>query len=134
MADPTVPERAAHHLFSYGTLQLPEVQLSQFGRLLHGTPDALSGHRTTIVLITDPEVIRASGTDRHPMVVPSPDPEDDVAGQVFAVSDAELAMADAYEVDDYTRREVTLRSGIRAWVYLERSGSAPTTADDPAHH
>ncbi|MFJ2201491.1 hypothetical protein ACWGK6_14100 [Streptomyces violaceusniger] len=40
MADPTV-----HHLLSYGTPHLPEVQLSQLGRLLDGSPDALPGHR-----------------------------------------------------------------------------------------
>ncbi|MFH8616422.1 pyridoxal 5'-phosphate synthase [Streptomyces sp. NPDC017979] len=120
------------HLFSYGTLQLPQVQLSQFGRLLDGVPDALPGHRTTTVLITDPDVIRASGTDRHPMVVASANARDAVEGRVFTITQAELAAADAYEVDDYARVEVTLRSGTRAWVYLERASSAPGDgADEP---
>ncbi|WP_050993702.1 gamma-glutamylcyclotransferase family protein [Streptomyces violaceusniger] len=43
------------------------------------------------------------------MVVVSPAPEDTVEGQVFTISDAELAMADAYEGDDYARGTVTLR-------------------------
>jgi hypothetical protein len=34
------------------------------------------------------------------------------------ISDAELAAADAHEVDDYARVRVTLRSGTPAWVYL----------------
>ncbi|MEV7391970.1 pyridoxal 5'-phosphate synthase [Streptomyces sp. NPDC091215] len=130
MSDPTASPRTVHHLFSYGTLQQPEVQLSRFGRLLDGRPDALPGHRMTTIRITDPAVIQASGTDRHPLVVPSSDPEDAVEGQVFAISDAELAAADAYEVDDYARVEVTLRSGTRAWVYLDRAVNgtgAPTS-------
>ncbi|NNN30431.1 pyridoxal 5'-phosphate synthase [Streptomyces sp. S3(2020)] len=120
-------DRPVHHLFSYGTLQQPEVQLSQFGRLLDGRPDSLPGHRMTTVRITDPAVIRASGTDQHPMVVTSPDPEDAAEGHVFAITDAELAAADAYEVDDYARVEVTLRSGTRAWVYLDRASTRPVS-------
>ncbi|MEV7283315.1 pyridoxal 5'-phosphate synthase [Streptomyces sp. NPDC093252] len=119
------PGESPQHLFSYGTLQLPQVQLSQFGRLLEGRPDRLPGHRTTSVLITDPAVIEASGTDRHPLVVPSADPADAVEGQVFPVGEADLALADSYEVDDYVRTQVTLESGLRAWVYLERPRPAP---------
>ena len=45
-------------LFSYGTLQLAEVQMAQFGRLLDGTPDAMPGYGRSMIEITDPEVIR----------------------------------------------------------------------------
>ncbi|MFG2569123.1 pyridoxamine 5'-phosphate oxidase family protein [Streptomyces sp. NPDC048567] len=120
-------DQPVHHLFSYGTLQQPEVQLSQFGRLLDGRPDALRGYRITTVQITDPAVVEASGSDRHPMVVPAPGSADLVEGQVLAITDAELAAADAYEVDDYTRVEVTLRSGTRAWVYLDRASAGTDT-------
>eukprot|EP01133_Synstelium_polycarpum_P028912 gene28912-35239_t len=51
----------AIHLFSYGTLQQEGVQLSSFGRLLQGTPDAMPGFRKSMIEITDPDVIRASG-------------------------------------------------------------------------
>ncbi|MFE2722094.1 gamma-glutamylcyclotransferase family protein [Kitasatospora sp. NPDC059327] len=111
-------DQTAHQLFSYGTLQLPEVQLARFGRLLEGRSDALPGFRLTCVTITDPEVIAASGSDRHPLVVASPQGADAVPGSVFAITDAELAAADDYEVDDYARTEVVLRSGARAWAYL----------------
>lgn len=113
-----VVEQSLHQLFSYGTLQSPEVQLSRFGRLLEGRSDALPGFRTTYIEITDPEVIAASGTDRHPLVLASPDRQDAVEGSVFAITDAELAAADDYEVDDYARTEVVLRSGTKAWAYL----------------
>ncbi|MFD6878361.1 MULTISPECIES: gamma-glutamylcyclotransferase family protein [unclassified Streptomyces] len=109
---------ARHHLFSYGTLRFPEVQLARFGRPLDGTPDALPGFRITHIEITDPQVIAESGTDRHPLLVASPEGTDAVDGTVFSITDEELAAADAYEVDDYARTRVTLRSGTRAWVYL----------------
>ncbi|WP_033820646.1 gamma-glutamylcyclotransferase family protein [Kitasatospora sp. MBT63] len=112
-------EEATHLLFSYGTLQQGEVQLARFGRLLDGRPDALPGHRLDHVRITDPEVIAASGSDLHPLVVVSTDPADAVDGSVFAITDAELAAADDYEADDYVRAEVALRSGTRAWAYLD---------------
>ncbi|MFE6906031.1 gamma-glutamylcyclotransferase family protein [Streptomyces erythrochromogenes] len=115
---------STHLLFSYGTLQSERVQLARFGRLLDGTPDALPGHTTTYIRITDPEVVAASGTDLHPLVVPSSDPTDAVEGSLFRITGTELAAADDYEVDDYARTEVVLRSGATAWVYLEaRAGS-----------
>ncbi|MFE3767675.1 gamma-glutamylcyclotransferase family protein [Streptomyces sp. NPDC059104] len=107
-----------HLLFSYGTLQSRDVQLARFGRPLDGRPDALPGYRTTYVTITDPEVIAASGSDRHPLVVASDAPADAVDGTVFSITDAELASADDYEVDDYARTEVVLSSGTKAWAYL----------------
>ncbi|MFJ3723443.1 gamma-glutamylcyclotransferase family protein [Streptomyces sp. NPDC090045] len=110
---------ATQLLFSYGTLQSEQVQLARFGRLLTGTPDALPGYATTYITITDPEVIAASGTDRHPCVLPSAREGDDVEGTLFRITDAELAAADDYEVDDYARSEVVLRSGTAAWAYLD---------------
>ncbi|GAA2747062.1 gamma-glutamylcyclotransferase family protein [Kitasatospora cinereorecta] len=113
-----------HRLFSYGTLQLPEVQLARFGRLLDGRADALLGYRLGYVRITDPEVIAASGSDRHPLVTPSTDPDDAVEGSVFEITDEELASADDYEVDDYARTSVRLRSGGTAWAYLAAPADA----------
>jgi hypothetical protein len=106
-------------LFSYGTLQLESVQLASFGRRLDGEPDVMPGYRTELIEITDPEVIRQSGQAFHPLVVPSDNPADEVTGKVFRITDAELASADAYEVSDYKRVEVRLKSGRLAWVYVK---------------
>ncbi|GBR49799.1 MULTISPECIES: gamma-glutamylcyclotransferase family protein [Neokomagataea] len=106
-------------LFSYGTLQLESVQQSSFGRLLGGEQDAMVGYRKDFVEITDPEVLRASGQRFHPVVVPTGKADDTVEGMVFAISAEELAAADAYEVSDYKRVEVALRSGKAAWVYVQ---------------
>jgi hypothetical protein len=111
------PGRPAY-LFSYGTLQQEGVQRSQFRRLLSGRPDTLAGHRSDWVQITDPDVIAASGSDRHPIVRPTGEPSDSVAGTLFEITAVELAAADTYEVDDYRRFQVQLASGTKAWVYL----------------
>lgn len=37
---------------------------------------------------------------------------------VFGISATELAATDKYEVDDYRRIAVPLRSGATAWVYV----------------
>ena len=106
-----------HHLFSYGTLQQPDVQRTVFGRELTGTPDALTGYRMTTVAITDPHVVAVSGAAVHQILVPDPG-GDDIPGTRFTLDDEQLAAADRYEVDDYTRVAVPLRSGLTAWVYV----------------
>jgi gamma-glutamylcyclotransferase (GGCT)/AIG2-like uncharacterized protein YtfP len=105
-------------LFSYGTLQQREVQLSTFGRELDGRPDAIAGYELDYLTITDPDVIATSGSDRHPILRPAPRPDADVAGTVYVVTAGELAAADEYEVDAYRRVAVPLRSGADAWVYV----------------
>ncbi|WP_077515712.1 gamma-glutamylcyclotransferase [Rhodanobacter sp. C03] len=113
---------ATEYLFSYGTLQTAAVQLATFGRQLAGQPDRLDGYRRELIRIDDPQVVATSGASHHPIVHDSGNPEDSVSGTVFRLSTAELARADAYEVDDYRRVAVTLASGTRAWIYV---GAAP---------
>lgn len=109
---------APHLLFSYGTLQLDSVQIATFGRVLPGEPDAIVGFDLGEVHITDPHVVATSGSDRHPVLVPTEGHEGELPGTVFALDDAQLAAADTYEVDAYVRVEVPLRSGRCAWVYV----------------
>jgi Gamma-glutamyl cyclotransferase, AIG2-like len=106
-------------LFSYGTLQLQAVQLKSFERLLTGRDDAMPGFKTEMIEITDPDVLELSGERFHPVVVTSADANDEVAGKVFFISAEELDAADRYEVSDYKRIEVLLKSGIPAWVYVK---------------
>jgi gamma-glutamylcyclotransferase (GGCT)/AIG2-like uncharacterized protein YtfP len=105
-------------LFSYGTLRQREVQLATFGRELDGRPDAIVGYELDYVTITDQHVIASSGSDRHPILRPSSSPNAAVEGTVFAISETDLAATDEYEVDDYRRVTVPLRSGDQAWVYV----------------
>lgn len=108
-------------LFSYGTLQQENVQLTTFGRLLSGAPDALVGFKQDLVEITDPDVLAKSGERFHPIVMRSDDAADRVPGTMFEISTAELAAADAYEVAAYERVSAPLASGLTAWVYVKRA-------------
>jgi gamma-glutamylcyclotransferase (GGCT)/AIG2-like uncharacterized protein YtfP len=112
-------DKANVYLFSYGTLQQEGVQIASFGRLLKGADDALPGYKQSMIEITDPEVVRKSGKRFHPIVAASGDPADQVPGKVFEITSAELAAADAYEVSDYRRILVRLKSGVDAWVYVK---------------
>jgi gamma-glutamylcyclotransferase (GGCT)/AIG2-like uncharacterized protein YtfP len=105
-------------LFSYGTLRQRNVQVSVFGRELEGWADAIVGFDLDEVTITDPKVIETSGSDRHPMLRPSTRPGAAIEGTAFQVTGEDLMAADDYEVTDYRRVTVPLRSGRRAWVYV----------------
>ena len=94
------------------------MQLATFGRRLAGQADVLPGFRQTWVRVTDPDVLAKSGRDMHPIVSRTGDAADEIAGTVFQLTAAELDAADRYEVDDYTRIAVTLKSGLAAWVYV----------------
>ncbi len=115
---------ASIRLFSYGTLQLEQVQLETFGRKLEGNADALFGFKQTLVEITDPEVLKISGERFHPIVLESSDPAETVAGTVFWITPEELAAADRYEVADYQRVAADLASGGKAWVYVKAAAKA----------
>jgi Gamma-glutamyl cyclotransferase, AIG2-like len=105
-------------LFSYGTLRDPAVQRANFGRELAGEEDRILGFRLEKLEITDPEVIAVSGETHHPILVATGEPADWVDGSVFELTDADLLLADEYEVDDYHRVEAPLASGKTAWVYI----------------
>lgn len=105
-------------LFSYGTLQNPEVQLDTFGRLVGGEDDALPGFTVDYAEIDDPRVVGLSGHSVHPIVRPTGNALDKVTGMVLWVTEDELDAADEYEVELYRRIEVTLQSGRAAWVYV----------------
>lgn len=106
-------------LFSYGTLQQKEVQVANFGRELSGSGDVLQGYVVGEVTITDERVLRESGKAIHPILVFTGHPADEVPGSVFEITEAELAQADDYEVDDYLRTPATLKSGKECWIYAK---------------
>lgn len=106
-----------HRVFSYGTLQLPQVQRALYGRDVATVADTLVSYRLDWLTITDPAVIATSGARRHPILRRGSD-NDHVDGSFLELTEDELAATDAYEVSDYVRIEVTLRSGLTAWVYI----------------
>lgn len=103
-------------LFSFGTLILDAVQAQLFGGPVPQEPAALAGHGIVDVHITDPEVVRLSGSAVHRGLKRSVDAK--VPGFALTVTDAQLAAADDYEVDAYIRRRILLDDGSLAWGYL----------------
>ncbi|WP_254784826.1 MULTISPECIES: gamma-glutamylcyclotransferase family protein [unclassified Curtobacterium] len=115
---PRIEPDGPHRVFSYGTLQQSTVQDALFDGVVRTEPDSLPGWRIDHVTITDPEVVRTSGSDRHP-ILRRGTAEDRVDGAVLVLGFAwQLEAVDAYEVADYRRIEVTLASGTTAWVYV----------------
>jgi gamma-glutamylcyclotransferase (GGCT)/AIG2-like uncharacterized protein YtfP len=106
-------------IFSYGSLQQEDVQLSTFGRRLDGRRDALVAFEQSSVAIDDPSVVATLGKTHHANVVFNGNDASRVAGMAFEISDAELASVDAYEAPfAYGRIAVMLASGRTAWVYV----------------
>lgn len=105
-------------LFSYGTLQHPDVQLDTFGRLLESEDDILPGYTVDYVEIEDHRVVDLSGLSVHPVVRPTGDARDKVLGKALRVTEDELEASDEYEVSLYRRASVVLASGRSAWVYV----------------
>jgi gamma-glutamylcyclotransferase (GGCT)/AIG2-like uncharacterized protein YtfP len=112
-------------LFSYGTLQQNNVQLSTFGRLLQGQRDELLGFKPSLARIEDPQVVATSGKTHHANVTFNGRNDSRVSGTVFEITDAELAAADQYEqLAAYKRVAAMLASGKQVWVYVD-ARSAP---------
>jgi Gamma-glutamyl cyclotransferase, AIG2-like len=111
-------------LFSYGTLRQEAVQISTFGRVLRGYPDALVGFELSTLKIEDPAFVAASGKSEHAVVTFTGKNESRMTGMVFEVTDTELARADAYEPAGYERVIGTLASGRQAWVYARARSRA----------
>jgi len=105
-------------VFSYGSLQDEDVQVSTFGRRLTGQRDELIGFERSSVRIEDPNVAAAVGKTHHANVTFNGSDESRVSGMVFEISDAELIQVDAYEASfSYERVLASLGSGKQAWVY-----------------
>ena len=110
-------------LFTYGTLQLEEVQLDTFGRRLEGRPDVLVGYRLVKITIEDKDFVVKSGSAEHRNLQFTGNASDFVEGTVFSVKMDELEKSDAYEPEGYERVLVQLKSGTNAWIYLNRHQS-----------
>lgn len=104
-------------LFSYGTLQLENVQLKTFDRLLDGGKDILMGYSVSKIEISDEEVIATSGERYHPILKYTRNNADVVNGTVFELTSEELNQADKYEVKEYSRVLAKLKSGRDTWIY-----------------
>jgi len=106
-------------LFTYGTLQIGDIQLATFGRLVRGERDEVVGYERQVITVDDPEVMAATGRSEHMNLRFSGNANARVAGTVLELTDAEIAEADRYEkLAQYERREVKLASGRTVWAYV----------------
>lgn len=101
-------------IFSYGTLQSKEIQMQVFNKLLTGTPDQLTGYK-----LKDLQIEEEFGIEDYFVATPSENPSDAVDGIVYSISSADLAKADQFESNAYKRVQITLKSGVVAWIYIE---------------
>ena len=125
----TSPSQTTELLFSYGTLQLESVQVSTFGRELAGTKDDLPLFEQGLLAIDDPAVATALGKTHYSIARYTGRDSDAVAGMVFAITPAELQQADDYEIPEYKRVSVRLRSGVQAWAYVDAQNGPPEYAE-----
>jgi hypothetical protein len=106
-------------IFSYGTLQQRDVQLSTFGRVLEGEKDELIGFESVLVEIVDRDEVAATGRTHNANVIFNGRADSRVPGSAFEITETELAQADHYELQaGYHRIATTLASGKEAWVYV----------------
>jgi gamma-glutamylcyclotransferase (GGCT)/AIG2-like uncharacterized protein YtfP len=100
-------------LFSYGTLQEEQVQLSTFGRRLTGDRDELPGFERVLLKLREPDITVlnvVSNDTTHTL------------GTVFEVSNEDLELADIFEAPfGYKRISVRLASGRESWVYVHQA-------------
>ena len=118
MNDPRIP------LFSYGTLQQPEVQLANYGRLIDAEPDVLLGYELQPLLIEDPHVVALSGKSVHMIARPAGSATARIVGAVLMLTEAELEASDTYEEQSYKRVKARLESGRMAFVYVGEPDAA----------
>ena len=115
-------------LFSYGTLQQEDAQLSTPGGRLNGQRDELPEFEQSSVRIEDPKAAAACGKTHHANVKFDGKKDSRVSGMVIKVNDAGPASVDEYEAAfSYERVAAMLASDRHAWVYVQAHG-AP---DDP---
>ena len=101
---------ATHYIFTYGTLQEREVQLSVFSRPLVGFEDELHQYRISAEKVADLyPTLELTGNQDHK-----------IKGQVYTLTPQELQKADLYEGEAYERIEVELASGKKAWAYIAK--------------
>jgi len=108
------------NIFSYGTLQQNNVQRAIFGRILSGHKDTLEGFGIKKLEIQDEFVVMASNSALHPIIFFTGKEDHRINGTLFKLTQAEFLKIDSYEVGDYKRIKVVLKSGIKSWVYVEK--------------
>lgn len=94
-------------LFTYGSLQYPDIQMKLFNSTLVGTRDILIGY--------EKGKLEVEGKTFN---IATPNPDGKIEGTVYDLTDEQLARADRYEGKGYKRIRVSLLSGSEVWLYV----------------
>jgi hypothetical protein len=73
-----------------------------------------------MIQVQDEDFVARSGAAEHRNLQFTGIESDQVQGTLLRLIHNKLAQADAYEPERYERVKVRLRSGSRAWVYLQK--------------
>lgn len=125
--------KQTQYLFSYGTLQLKNVQIKTYTRILSGDKDILEGYKLGKLKITDKDVLAKSKQQFHPIAIPSENRKDCIQGVIFEITEQELIQTDEYEVSSYKRVLETFKSGKKAWVFIENKNDKYQPIDCSYH-
>lgn len=97
-------------LFSYGTLQDPEVQKQLFDCELLPISATIKGYKVEYNLKIEGVI--------YPRL--SSDPNGTVTGSMYELNTEQLKIADAYETNAYHRASIKTNDGIVVQVYLKK--------------
>lgn len=97
----------SEQLFIYGSLLDPATQKHVLGRYDEGDPDTLEGHKKIPAFVDG---------QQYSTVIP--DKKNSVDGCILIVTKKELEKIDMYEEPEYIRQKITLKSGVKAWIYI----------------
>ncbi|MEM6541760.1 MAG: gamma-glutamylcyclotransferase family protein [Bacteroidota bacterium] len=103
--------KRTQYLFSYGSLQEEDVQKEVVLRKVSGKKDTVRGYR-----LSSKDV-----KQHYPIAEPTGLGSDTIVGVSLKVSYVELYWIDQYETPFYKRIPVVLKSGKKAWMYMENT-------------
>ena len=98
-------------VFVYGTLTSDETLKNIIGRCPTSIPATLDGYDGSKMITIENESYPAAEKNT----------ECSIQGLLIEVTSEELERLDAWETDAYTRKEVELTNGKKAWVYLNKN-------------
>ncbi len=108
-------------LFTFGTLQDPDIQRAVFGTVIEGTKDVLEGYIIDHIEYREQDDNLLSGPRRYLAIEPSENSSEFIPGIVIELTEDQLDRADAYEGPAYARIKVVLASGRMSWVYVKKN-------------
>lgn len=97
-------------LFSYGTIQNPDVQKQLFGCELLPATATIKGYKVVCDLKIEGVIYPRLSTD----------PNGTVSGSIYELNEAQLNILDEYETNAYCRKSIVTNNGITVQVFFKK--------------